>query len=59
MPLLLFISFLRNLYNISHCKSNVDAKTHSCFWKLGTCIRVPTVVWTEIDGASKIGSEQK
>ena len=34
-------------------------ETHSCFWKLGECIRVPTVVWTEIDGVSKIGSEQK
>ena len=31
-------------------------KTHSCFWKLGECIRVPTVVWTEIDRVSKIGS---
>ena len=34
-------------------------QTHSCFWKLETCIRVPTVVWTEIDRVSKIGSELK
>ena len=34
-------------------------QTHSCFWKLGECIRMPTVVWTEIDRVSKIGSEQK
>ena len=34
-------------------------QTHSCFWKLGTCIGVPTVVWTEIDRVSKIGSELK
>ena len=34
-------------------------QTHSCFWKLATCIRVPTVVWTEIDRVLKIGSEQK
>ena len=33
-------------------------QTHSCFWKLGECIRVPTVVWTEIDRVSKIGSEK-
>ena len=34
-------------------------QTHSCFWKLGTCIRVPTVAWPEIDRVSKIASDQK
>ena len=34
-------------------------QTHSCFWKLETCLRVPNVEWTEIDRVSKIGSEQK
>ena len=34
-------------------------QTYSCFWKLETCLRVPTVEWTEIDRLSKICSEQK
>ena len=34
-------------------------QTHSCFWKLETCLRMPIVEWTEIDRVSKIGSEQK
>ena len=34
-------------------------QTHSCIWKLGECIRVPTVAWTEIDRVSKIVCEQK
>ena len=33
-------------------------QTQGYFWKLRTCTRAPTVVSTEIDRVSKIGSEQ-
>jgi len=46
---------LRNPYNLSHCKGNVDANPHLPLEvKLGKCIRVPTVVWTEIDGYQRL-----
>ena len=56
--LLLFVSFLRNPYDWSHCKSNVYANPQLLLGRLETCIRLPTVVWTEIDRVSKIGSEK-